>query len=290
MFLAMIFGWQVRPIALAAGVIVGDVLVLAMFPGAGGRLDPAVVGRARPQHRVPGPARQRRRRGRQPGRVACGAPGPRSAVAAPACPLHHQPTRRGRGGGGAMSDLLLVGADVVTMDPGRPSAEAIPVRDGMVVAVGTEAEVAGRAPADADRLDLEGATVVPGLIESHVHPAYTGLTDLWADCRSPGVASIADLQAAPGGTARRGRRVGARLGVRRHTDRRGSPSDPRRPRRGQRHPARDRLAHLRTLLRSPTPSRWGWRASTRRRSPSTTRGSLALRPGASPAWLGRSTP
>ncbi|KQY55508.1 MULTISPECIES: amidohydrolase [unclassified Nocardioides] len=95
-----------------------------------------------------------------------------------------------------MSDLLLVGADVVTMDPDRPGVEAILVRDGVVVAVGTESEVATLASAHVERLDLEGATVLPGLIESHVHPAYTGLTDLWADCRSPGVGTIPDLQAA----------------------------------------------------------------------------------------------
>lgn len=95
-----------------------------------------------------------------------------------------------------MSDLLLVGADVVTMDPELPEADAVLVRDGLVVAVGTESEVATEAAADAERLDLGGATVLPGLIESHVHPAYTGLTDLWADCRSPGVGHIANLQAA----------------------------------------------------------------------------------------------
>lgn len=95
-----------------------------------------------------------------------------------------------------MSDLLLVSADVVTMNPEAPEAEAVLVRDGLVVAVGTETEVAPLASADAEHLDLAGATVVPGLIESHVHPAYTGLTDLWADCRAPGVGSIADLQAA----------------------------------------------------------------------------------------------
>ena len=97
-----------------------------------------------------------------------------------------------------MRDLLIAGGEVVTMDPERPEAEAVLVRDGLVAAVGTAREVGRVAAPDAERLDLGGATVVPGLIESHVHPAYTGLTDLWADCRSPGVGTIADLQAALG--------------------------------------------------------------------------------------------
>jgi predicted amidohydrolase YtcJ len=97
-----------------------------------------------------------------------------------------------------MPDLIILGADVVTMDPDRPEADAILVRDGLVVDVGSAAEVAVLAAPGAERLDLDGATILPGLIESHVHPAYTGLTDLWADCRAPGIGSIADLQAALG--------------------------------------------------------------------------------------------
>lgn len=95
-----------------------------------------------------------------------------------------------------MTEQLLLGARVVTMDPDLPEADAVLVRDGLVAAVGTRAQVSPLAGPAAERVELDGATVIPGLIESHIHPAYTGLTDQWADCRSPGVATIADLQAA----------------------------------------------------------------------------------------------
>lgn len=95
-----------------------------------------------------------------------------------------------------MTELILQGAEIFTMDPELPRAEAILVRDGLFAAAGDLDDVVPQAVLGAERVDLDGATVVPGLIESHVHPAYTGLTDLWADCRSPGLGSIADMQAA----------------------------------------------------------------------------------------------
>lgn len=65
--------------------------------------------------------------------------------------------------------VLLVDANIVTMDPERPRASAMAWRDDRIVALGTEAEV--RAAVDEpDRvLDLDGATVVPGFIETHDH-------------------------------------------------------------------------------------------------------------------------
>ena len=39
------------------------------------------------------------------------------------------------------ADLAVLGAAVRTLDPGRPRAEAVAVRDGMVLAVGDDAEV-----------------------------------------------------------------------------------------------------------------------------------------------------
>ncbi|NMD55505.1 MULTISPECIES: amidohydrolase [Tsukamurella] len=82
------------------------------------------------------------------------------------------------------------------MDPEARVVEAILVRGDRVVASGTIREVGSAAGTAARRVDLPGATVIPGLIESHVHPVYTGLTQDWVDCRSPLRGSIADIQGA----------------------------------------------------------------------------------------------
>src|SRR5262245_10575599 len=69
--------------------------------------------------------------------------------------------------GGA--DLLLVNGHVVTQADGAPLAEAVAIRDGRFVAVGRARDLAGCAAPGATRLDLQGRTVLPGLIDVHTH-------------------------------------------------------------------------------------------------------------------------
>ncbi|MHC5010436.1 MAG: amidohydrolase, partial [Planctomycetota bacterium] len=70
---------------------------------------------------------------------------------------------------------LYHGAVVHTVDPQRPQAEAFAVEDERIFAVGALAEVeAACAGRDVRRVDLEGACVVPGLIDAHGHLAGLG--------------------------------------------------------------------------------------------------------------------
>lgn len=70
-----------------------------------------------------------------------------------------------------MTDLLVKG-DVRTLDPGRPRAEAVAIRDGRVVAVGDRADVVATV-AGAEVLEAEGP-VLPGFVDSHVHVQWLG--------------------------------------------------------------------------------------------------------------------
>lgn len=65
------------------------------------------------------------------------------------------------------ADLLFHGGTILTMDPERPEAEVLVVRDGRIVAVGDAALRDGWA-ADVER-DLDGATLMPGFNDSHTH-------------------------------------------------------------------------------------------------------------------------
>jgi predicted amidohydrolase YtcJ len=66
-------------------------------------------------------------------------------------------------------DLLLRNAHVITMDQTKPSAQAIAVQGDRIAWVGSDEE-ARRLFAGATRvIDLHGATVLPGLIDAHVH-------------------------------------------------------------------------------------------------------------------------
>ncbi|MCZ6918029.1 MAG: amidohydrolase [Gemmatimonadetes bacterium] len=64
---------------------------------------------------------------------------------------------------------VLVNGRIWTADAARPWAEAVAIRDGRILAVGSEAEVLAAAGADADRQDLDGGFVVPGFIDGHTH-------------------------------------------------------------------------------------------------------------------------
>ncbi|WP_257457467.1 amidohydrolase [Archangium lipolyticum] len=94
---------------------------------------------------------------------------------------------------------VYVARRVRTLDAERPIAEALSVRAGMVLAVGTKAEVLASAGGDARVVDLGDATVVPGLTDAHGHLA--GLGRSLAGVRLDGTASreeiISRVAAAP---------------------------------------------------------------------------------------------
>ena len=83
----------------------------------------------------------------------------------------------GRVGEPSGSTVIYTAREFITMDPKKPRAEAVAVKDGRFIAVGTRAEVEEAAGAGA-RTDTTFAdrVVVPGLIEQHVHPLLAALT------------------------------------------------------------------------------------------------------------------
>ena len=66
-------------------------------------------------------------------------------------------------------DLLFINAHVITIDPSRPAAEAIAIQGERIAWVGTTAEARRRFAGVSQIVDLHGATVLPGLIDAHVH-------------------------------------------------------------------------------------------------------------------------
>jgi predicted amidohydrolase YtcJ len=71
-----------------------------------------------------------------------------------------------------MSALIITG-DVLTLDREQPRVQAVAIEDGVVAATGTPADVAAAVPAGTATRALPG-TVVPGLIDSHVHMLWWG--------------------------------------------------------------------------------------------------------------------
>jgi predicted amidohydrolase YtcJ len=67
------------------------------------------------------------------------------------------------------ADVVLTGGKVVTLDSAGTIAEAVAVRGGRILAVGTSEDILAYAGSGTERIDLEGKTVVPGLADNHYH-------------------------------------------------------------------------------------------------------------------------
>ncbi|WP_269715356.1 amidohydrolase [Caulobacter sp. NIBR2454] len=91
------------------------------------------------------------------------------------------------------TDLILVNAKITTLDRENPAAQAIAIRDGKFLAVGSEAEVRAAAP-KARVIDAGGRRVIPGLIDSHMHIIRGGL-NYNMELRWDGVPTLADAMA-----------------------------------------------------------------------------------------------
>lgn len=74
-------------------------------------------------------------------------------------------------------DLIVANGAILTMDDARPRAEALAVAGGRVSALGSDAEIAPLAGPETRVIDADGATVLPGFVEAHMH-LFVGAAEL----------------------------------------------------------------------------------------------------------------
>ena len=88
-------------------------------------------------------------------------------------------------------NLVLYNANIFTVDPRLPSARAVALWGDRIYAVGSNDEILALAKSNTKRVDLAGSTVLPGFIDAHTHPAYSGNRHLTqVDCELPTIAAI----------------------------------------------------------------------------------------------------
>lgn len=68
-----------------------------------------------------------------------------------------------------LANLLILNGRVLTMDPSCPTAEAVAVSENRILAVGSTREISALATSDTRVIDAQGATVMPGMTEAHLH-------------------------------------------------------------------------------------------------------------------------
>lgn len=87
-----------------------------------------------------------------------------------------------------MSDLLFHGGPIYTLDPARPSASALLVRDNTIAAVGDADTVRAQLRPGYTDVPLRGRALIPGLTDAHIHLLWTGVNRQNVDL--DGVASL----------------------------------------------------------------------------------------------------
>src|SRR6516164_6947290 len=93
----------------------------------------------------------------------------------------------------ADADLILYGGKIMTADRTFSIKEAVAIRDGKIVDLGLTANIFSRNRGPKTRMiNLKGHTVLPGLIDSHVHALSAGLSEYRRPL--PQLHSFSDIQ------------------------------------------------------------------------------------------------
>jgi hypothetical protein len=79
----------------------------------------------------------------------------------------------------AAAELVLFHGRILTVDAADSTAEALAIRDGKIIAIGSDRDILRLAGPATRRIDLKGRTATPGLIDSHAHIADAGVEELY---------------------------------------------------------------------------------------------------------------
>jgi len=91
-------------------------------------------------------------------------------------------------------DIILYNGNIYTINPNEPRAQAVAIAGGRFVAIGQNEEILRLATKRTKKIDIGYKTVLPGFIDAHTHPAYSGIKHLkMVDCD---LRSIKDIKAA----------------------------------------------------------------------------------------------
>ena len=125
-------------------------------------------------------------------------------------------------------DLILHNANVLTMDPHLPRAQAVAVRGDRIAWVGSEDDIGTIRSPGVRMIDCEGQTLVPGFIDAHAHVLAFAARLLAVNCGPREVSSIGDVRSTlreraavtpPGSWVRAGGYDEFSLGEKRHPTR-----------------------------------------------------------------------
>jgi len=91
------------------------------------------------------------------------------------------------------ADVVFVNGQVITVDSNNRIVEAVAVKRNQIEAVGSNEEIERWIGESTKMIDLQGRTLLPGFIDSHLHLLSYGLTRLAINCQDESIQSNADI-------------------------------------------------------------------------------------------------
>ena len=93
--------------------------------------------------------------------------------------------------GAPVPDTIFYGGKIVTFDGANSTVQAVAVKKGRFIQTGSTEDMRKLAGPSTRLVNLEGKTVIPGLIDAHTHPMETiMMKDGWVDARYPQTSSV----------------------------------------------------------------------------------------------------
>ncbi len=72
-------------------------------------------------------------------------------------------------------EIILYNGNIFTVNLKEPTAQALAIAGGRLIAVGSNKDILKLATAKSKKIDVGYKTVLPGFIDAHSHPAYSGI-------------------------------------------------------------------------------------------------------------------
>nr|WP_206664979.1 amidohydrolase [Gemmobacter aquaticus] len=91
------------------------------------------------------------------------------------------------------ADRIFVGGPVLTMNDAQPRAEAVAVKDGKIIAVGSRDEVMKFKTEGTEVTELDGRALVPGFFDAHGHVFIGGIQAMTANLLAPPDGNVTDI-------------------------------------------------------------------------------------------------
>ena len=90
-----------------------------------------------------------------------------------------------------IADTILVNGKIITVDQEFSIQQALAIKDGKILATGSNGRIKSLQGPSTETIDLQGHTVIPGIIENHAHPIQASQSELFQQI--PDIRSISEL-------------------------------------------------------------------------------------------------